>query len=72
MLWGSLCLRATRRSSGHIHRAVHILVRVRATHAPVFPGCQLLGLWSDLPSAGLEPAHTHIFGPLSQLSYKGI
>lgn len=30
MRWGSLCLRATRRSSGHIHRAVHILVRVRA------------------------------------------
>ena len=36
MCWGSLCLRATRRSSGHIHRAVHILVRVRAANKAYF------------------------------------
>ena len=36
MRWGSLCLRATRRSSGHIHRAVHILMRVRAANKAYF------------------------------------
>lgn len=55
-------------------------------HAPVFPGCQLRGLWSGKYTLWMENYHpqaldwtrtsdaltTRFSGPLSQLSYKGI
>lgn len=55
-------------------------------HAPVFPGCQLRGLWSGKYTLRMENYHpqaldwtrtsdaltTRFSGPLSQLSYKGI
>lgn len=55
-------------------------------HAPVFPGCQLRGLWSGKCTLRMENYHpqaldwtrtsdaltTRFSGPLSQLSYKGI